>query len=256
MPAPDRYAEWMSGYRYFHKKSGVLTPFRYHPRSNAPSLTLARLVLQDLYEAIPGLRARAQRGEAAYGVNMQFTFEGNDKAKQLDLAVGVPMDAPLLVGVNEIPEVKALSRLFAGMEAKAAMTEHVGAKPRLWDELSSSHQIVHAGDQQAIAAGITVINVAKVYASPTNQRDPTDIHWQKHNQPHAAEDLRKHLLKLPVRNEIGQIGFDAYCTIMIDCDNIGPCTVWTEPPAPQPGEPDEYREFVKRIAQLFARRFP
>jgi hypothetical protein len=233
------------------------TPYRYHPRSDVASKKLARLVLEDLYATIPGLRSRAARGEAAYGVTLRYSFENSEKEKALDLAVGIPATPPLLLTDGEMPEVKSLARLFIGIEAKAAMTKHVGAKPRLWDELASSHQIVHAGDQQAIACGITVVNIAERFASPTRNLIPGQpLVWTNHNQPHAAEDLLAFLRRLPIRSEIGQVGFDAYCNIVVNCDNVGPCTVCTTPPAPQPGDRDEYGAFIGRVASLFARRFP
>jgi hypothetical protein len=50
------------------------------------------------------------------------------------------------------------------------MTEHGKSQPRVYDELSSSHEIVHQGRQDAIAAGITVVNVAPRFISPLRQR--------------------------------------------------------------------------------------
>ncbi len=257
MAAPERFAEWMSEYQHRDPHTKELTPYRYHPRSDVASKKLARLVLADVYAAIPGLQSRAARGEAGFGVCLRFAFENSEKEKALDLAVGIPAQVPFALSDDTMPEVKSLARLFIGIEAKATMTKHVGAKPRLWDELSSSHQIVHAGDQQAIACGITVVNIADRFASPTrNLQLGQPLVWTKHKQPHAVEDLLTFLHRLPIRSEIGQVGFDAYCNVVVNCDNVGPCTIWTDPPAPQPGDQDEYGAFIARIASLFARRFP
>lgn len=64
-----------------------------------------------------------------------------------------------------------------------------------------------------------------------------------------------HLRGLPIREAIGQVGFDAYCTVVIDCDNIAQARLCTIPPAPQPGDADHYATFIKRIADFYSQRF-
>jgi hypothetical protein len=71
-------------------------------------------------------------------------------------------------------------------ESKAVMTEHGKTKPRIYDELDSSHEIVHQGDPDAIAAGITVVNIARTYVSPTRQKGGDPI-ITKHRQPDVAQ---------------------------------------------------------------------
>ena len=108
------------------------------------------------------------------------------KAKALDLAVGIPDKLELPLAPSKIHRVKntkgqsggvffavqnALSRLLIACEAKAVMTEHSKSQPRLFDELSSSHEIVHQGDQDTIATGIVMVNIAPTFVSPLRQRD-------------------------------------------------------------------------------------
>ena len=64
-----------------------------------------------------------------------------------------------------------------------------------------------------------------------------------------------HLRGLPIRDTLDSAGFDAYATIVVDCDNQGPASLWTAPPAPQPGERDHYGTFLKRLASAFSQRF-
>jgi hypothetical protein len=134
------------------------------------------------------------------------------------------------------------------------MTEHGKSQPRIFDELGSSHEIVHQGDREAIAAGITVVNIASTFVSPLRQKG-RKLHVSKHKQPHAAERMINHLRGLPIRDVIDAVGFDAYATIVVDCDNQGPVSLWTDPPAPQPGDRDHYDTFVMRIAEAYATRF-
>lgn len=134
------------------------------------------------------------------------------------------------------------------------MTEHGKSQPRVFDELGSSHEIVHQGDRQAIAAGITVVNIAGTFVSPLRQKSKK-LYVSKHKQPHAAERMVNHLRGLPIRKSTDETGFDAYATIVVDCDNQGPAMLWTKPPAPQPGDPDHYDSFIEMIAKVYVARF-
>ncbi len=144
--------------------------------------------------------------------------------------------------------------MFLSCEAKTVMTEHGKSQPRVFDELGSSHEIVHQGDREAIAAGVTVVNIAKTFVSPLRQKN-AELHVSKHKQPHAAERMVNHLRGLPIRDTVDGFGFDAYATIVVDCDNQGPAFLWTDPPAPQVGDRDHYDTFISRLSDAYASRF-
>lgn len=255
MAAPDRFVEWMSGHTANDKKFGRRV-FKYHPRSDEHSKMLCRFVLGDLVEACPALAAHAASGRVVGGINAPFTF-ANGKQKTLDLAIGTPASAPADFVYTPPISAGAVASIRVSCEAKQCMTEHSKTKPRIFDELSSSHEIVHQGDTQAIAAGIVVVNIADRYASPTRQvgrRGPLVV--TDHRQPDVTADMVRHLRGLLMREEVGQVGFDALCTLVIDCDNMGgPCTLHTSAPAPQPGDRDHYATFLTRIATFYAERF-
>lgn len=135
------------------------------------------------------------------------------------------------------------------------MTEHGKAQPRIFDELSSSHEIVHGGRADAIAAGVTVVNIAASFVSPLRQRKGEVIYASIHKQPHVTERMVNHLRGLVVRERPEGVGFDAYCTIVVDCDNQSQVSLWTTSPAPQAGDSDHYDTFVNRIADFYTKRF-
>jgi hypothetical protein len=116
---------------------------------------------------------------------------------------------------------------------------------------------VHHGDQRALACGITVVNIADSFISPLRQREGKDTYVSPHKQPGVAGRMIEHLRGLPIRDEVGQVGFDAYATIVVSCTNqVGDeVRVWTEPPAPQPGDADHYETFLKRISDFYSVRF-
>ncbi len=242
----------MSAHQHKDRRFGYV--YRYHSRSDAHSVALCEEILRDLLDASRALRDHAARGVVFYAINCRFTWPTSGKTKTLDLAIG-PAKNPLPPAADARIRHGTLADVLISCEAKTVMTEHSKAKPRVYDELSSSHEIVHQGRGDAIAAGITVVNIAKSFVSPLRQHGPGTLQVTEHKQPEAAADVIRHLRGLPIRDELDQPGFDAYATVVIDCDNLGSVRLWTSPPAPQPGDADHYDTFVARIAALYDARF-
>jgi hypothetical protein len=263
--APERFAAWLAAHEHKDRKLGFV--YRYHPRSDAHSKEVCRLIVEDLIAASPSLARRAQVGDIVYAINCPYTFPVSKKVKTLDfvIAEGSPDTTREAIGTvlhpaaiaGEGKDLKArptITRVLICCECKAAMTEHSKAQPRIYDELSSSHEIVHQGDPDAIAAGITVVNIAKTFVSPTRQKNKKKLEVTHHKQPQAAERMIKHLRGLPIRGDRSKPGFDAYATIVVDCDNQKMASLWTDPPAPQPGDPDHYDIFLASLARACEER--
>jgi len=228
--------------------------YNYLPRSDSHSIALCRFIVQDLVLRSEVIREKAKQGRIAFGLNVRHTFP-NGKTKTLDLAVGVPEPVGLPLTPHGISQAEAFSRVLISCEEKTCMTEHGKSQPRLFDELSSSHEIVHQGDQQCIAAGVAIINIAPSFVSPLRQRTGLDLVTTRHNQPAVTGSMIRHLRGLPIRNDVGQVGFDAFMQGVVNCTNQNGATLHTELPAPQPGDPDHYDTFVNRIALAFEQRF-
>lgn len=254
MTAPTKFCEWMSSHRANDHKFGRKV-FRYHPRSDEHSKVLCRLVLGDLLAACPVLEQHALSRRVLGGTNVKHKFP-NGKVKTLDLGLGVPPDS-FAAPTDPAPLLAApVGAIRVACEAKQCMTERGKTVPRLFDELSSAHEIVHQGNPAAIASGIVVINIASRYASPTRQRTKRGpLVVTTHNQPHAAESMVAHLRGLKMRDAVGEVGFDAFCIFIIDCDNTGPCVLHTDAPAPRPGDRDHYGTFIDRISRAYEDRF-
>jgi hypothetical protein len=213
------------------------------------------LILQDLVAASALLAQHAASGKVVYGINLKYTWPKSNKEKSIDLALGPSSGTQVELLPNQTIGHGRIERVLFSCEAKTCMTEHGKSQPRIFDELSSSHSIVHAGDPNAIAAGITIVNIAKKFVSPLRQSADQSLHWTVHKQPDAAGRMVNHLRGLPVRATVDEIGFDAYSTIVISCDNHGPATLYNDSPAPQVGDPDHYDTFVERIAAAYEERF-
>lgn len=94
MPAPDRFAQWMSAHEHVDQR--LRHVYRYHPRSDAHSIALCTEILNDLVQVCPVLRSQAERGEIVFGINVKFRWPSTGKRKTLDLALGPAADLPPL----------------------------------------------------------------------------------------------------------------------------------------------------------------
>jgi hypothetical protein len=251
MEAPEGFAAWLNAHEHPDPVYGWV--YHYHSRSDAHSVALCKLVLNDLIENCATLRKNALADKIVYRINAKHVFP-NGKKKTLDLAIGTSKSANLTERFADVIYRGDIDRVLIACEATTCMTEHGKSQPRIFDELGSSHEIVHQGDREAIAAGITVVNIASSFVSPLRQKG-RELHVSKHKQPHAAERMINHLRGLPIRDTTDGTGFDAYATIVVDCDNQGPVSLWKAPPAPQPADRDHYVTFVTRIAQAYSARF-
>jgi hypothetical protein len=144
------------------------------------------------------------------------------------------------------------------LEAKACMTAHQRALPRLYDELNSSHLTVHGATDQAIAAGFVMVNLAANYLSPdlNKKNRAADPEWSRHAQPRDGQLAVDKVKQLPKRSKTGDTGYDALAIVVVDCPNDGtPVGLVTSPPSPQAGEIYHYASMIDRLAHIYATRF-
>jgi len=202
MGAPENFAGWLDKHTHHDPKFGFI--YKYHSRSDAHSIALCTFILADLLEKCAVLRDQAARNEIAYGINVRHTWP-NGKRITVDLAIGVPQTISRKPNiVPGIERAKSFRNVFASCEAKTVMTEHGKSEPRLFDELGSSHEIVHQGSSNAIAAGITVVNISETFVSPLRQTKSGTPYVSKHRQPDAAESWWPAPRKLR-RNEVESV---------------------------------------------------
>lgn len=230
-----------------------------------------------------------RQGRTAFGINHTMRDFQHDRKKDLDLVIcrkgpeahaeshGVAVsafadmvaayeidlsieDRADLSDLPEVPLTGVQSALVA-LEAKAAMTEFGKARPRLYDELNSSHLTIHGDTDSTIAAAFVLVNSATTFVSPL--RAPYHIDAKhpapatKHSQPRSAVSVIEKMQQLPRRSSQGVVGFDAVGLAAIDCPNDGttPITVLSTQPAPQPGDAFHYDTFLERIETIYAARF-
>ena len=273
MYGPDILVRSMSVAVPFGKNAAE---WQYHPRSDRHSKVACWGILFDLMQHCPLLKRQVQDGTVAFGINHEMKDFKLDRKKNLDLVLCTPRaptpEAPapsvasfrslvqkygIVLSSEEsavmklLPDIPAapVGAVHVALEAKACMTEHMKARPRLYDELNSSHATVHGNTDKGIAVGFVMVNMATKFRSPT-ARDVTT-----HRQPDVTTKVIEKVKQLPRRASPKEDGFDAMAIVVVKCQNDKtPVTLVTEPPAPQPGDIFHYDAMIQRLADLYAWR--
>jgi len=270
---PDILTRTMSVPVAMGKSKGM---WQYHPRSDRHSKVACWGILFYLLQACPLLRDQIKQGKITFGINHEMRDFKLNRRKNLDLVLCSPGSEPkpgthfeelidrysIVLEERERAALKTLPQLqstavgtvYCALEAKACMTEHMKARPRLYDELNSSHQTIHGSSEMVIAVGFVMVNLAREFTSPGRAEGTVSVH----RQPEVTRQVIAKVQELPRRSAIGQEGFDAMSISIVDCKNDGttPVRLITEPPAPQPGEIFHYDSMIRRVAHVYESRFP
>lgn len=258
--------------------------WQYHPRSDRHSKIACWALMFDLLRESELLRRHVATGKVSIGINHEMRDFARNRAKNLDLVVCraagsatgirksqtfadlvVPYTIVLseeerlwLSGLPQAPLAQPATVLVA-LEAKACMTEFGKARPRLYDELNSSHLTIHGDTDEAIAAGFSLINAAETFVSPIRNPWPLGSHptvVSHHKQPKDIRSVAAKLAELPRRARPGEAGFDAFAIGLINCANDGGRVTVVR------GEAGEYypaiydySQTIGRLAHLYATRF-
>lgn len=241
-------------------------------------------IVFDLMRSSPLIRRHAVDGKIVFGINHPFRDFRTNKLKKLDLVICRPAlqqwqkarkphtlaglakryavvmtraEADELAGLPELKE-GLVGNVLVAIEAKACMTEHQKAQPRLYDELNSSHRIVHGENDQAIAAAFVMVNIAKRFISSDRNagREPDAFEWNEHPQPRFVEITMETMDQLPRRLRPGEDGYDALGVVVVECLNDGSrVTIHKAAPAPQKNQVYHYAAFIARLRGFYESRF-
>ncbi len=253
--------------------------WQYHSRSDHHSKVACWGVVFDLLRATPLLRRHIDEGVVFFGINHEMRDFVHDRKKNLDLVLctqdGEPgtrtlacfaddwaldLNAAERAMLTQLPSLREapVGSVLLALEAKACMTAHQRALPRLYDELNSSHRTIHGASESAIAVGFTMVNIATDYLSPdlNKKNRATDPEWSRHNQPRDAELAMAKIRQLPRRARVEDDGYDALSITLVDFVNDGrPVRLHEAEPAPAPGDIHAYASMIARVSGLYATRF-
>jgi hypothetical protein len=266
-------------------------PWQYHPRSDHHSKVACWGVLFDLLISSDLMREHTAAGKIAFGINHKMVDHTNNRPKNLDLVIcrpevgaapqkrtskshsfaGLADRFDLALSDEDREQLSALPTLvrqpvgsvLLALEAKAAMTEFAKARPRLYDELTSSHLVVHGDTDSAIAVGFAMINGSDKFISPT--KNPciawgAPMYTSTHSQPEQLQKTIEKVRSLPRRSAGGVSGFDAIAAVAVRCINDGttPVTIITDPAdgAVPPQDVLHYGTMINRVVGIYQSRFP
>lgn len=233
----------------------------------------------DLLTCTPLLRRHVEAGVVFFGINHEMRDFVHDRKKNLDVVLCTSSGSPTgqdfgslaaSYGIELTQDEKAtlasfpalkrapVGSVLMALEAKACMTAHQRALPRLYDELNSSHLTVHGSSEQAIAVGFAMVNAASRYLSPDLNKSnlPASPIWSTHKQPRDAELAIGKVKQLPRRSRPGDNGYDALSIVVVDMSNDGSTVNLIDaPPAPQTGDIYHYETMIARLSGIYATRF-
>jgi hypothetical protein len=273
------------------------TPFaygnkwQYHSQSDRHSKVACWAMTLDLLVNCQLLRSHIAEAKVGLGINHELRDFRNNKKKNLDMVLcrAAPVQAKggskggvrgardfaaladayalrltdperrLLAKLPSLP-IAGVATVLVATEAKAAMTAFSKARPRLKDELTSSHQTIHGDNESAIAAGLVLVNGASTFISSSMNKYDLGQHAatiSSHRQPDDAQKIVDGLRDIQRRSSPSDAGFDALGVIVLECRNDGSAIthITRHPPAPTPADDFDYARFVHRVAHLYATRF-
>lgn len=257
--------------------------WQYHSRSDRHSKIASWGVLFDLMLACPLLRSHAANVTVGFGINHEMTDFVSGRRKNLDLVICTPRSdpaAPREVTFGDLithydihlagPEVDAFNSLpklvrqpvgevMTALEAKACMTAHTKAAPRLFDELSSAAQCINGSAPSAIAVGHVLVNTAEQFVSSDRNkrhRSATNRVDSHDPQPQSWGKALGTARKLAVRGYATERGFDAVGVTMLSGVNDGtPYIIPAAPPSLVSNDPLCYENMIHRVSGLYDTRF-
>ena len=152
--------------------------WQYHSRSDHHSKVACWGLLFDLMLNCGLLREHALRGLVGYGLNHEMRDFRTGRKKNLDLVVcrprvdigqgppapsfadqaqelGILLDSSAAAALATLPRLDELpvGAVRVALKAKACMTAFIKARPRLYDELNSSHAAIHGNSPHTHRSG-------------------------------------------------------------------------------------------------------
>ena len=254
--------------------------WQYHSRSDRHSKVACWGIAFDLLQTSSLLRRHVAEGKVVLGINHTMRDFATGRQKDLDLVLARPSELTdrrrtfaSLVEQHDIEltseqrsrladlpvcPMGSVGAVLVALEAKATMTAHIRALPRLYDELNSSHLCVHGASSQALAIGFVMINAAERFASSDmNKGDlARGLVYSEEPQPRSVERTLAKVAEMPRRSNVRENGFDGIGVVVLNGKNDGtPFTLVTEAPAPKPGDAFHYDVMISRMANEYDTTF-
>ena len=256
--------------------------WQYHSRSDSHSKVACWAIMFDLLNSCELLKQHILKNKIGFGINYKMHDWQLQRPKALDLVICTPQNGEIkgryfsdlidkykivltdeeLLVLEKLPKLQEakVSTCLMALEAKACMTEHVKALPRLYDELTSSHNTVHGDTKNAISVGFVMINSSETFISSDRNkgiRDSESLIISEHSQPYATKRVYEKVEQLKRRVKDEDAGFDAIGIVFVDCKNDGSEVHVDSKIANQIQFDDHYSysRMIERISMLYTTAF-
>jgi len=211
----------------------------FNPRGQQNSNALSDFVVADLRRASPFIDAAIGSGELKATKNAEVYTKVASRNVDLVLHTG------------QAPAVSVLT----SVENKTIMAAHGKARKNRFGDLIAYSNHMHNHRRDCIAAGIIIVNISAIYENP----DPfaKRLKRAKFDMRKVVADTIRLFATIPLRDDPSEPSDlpEALAVIVVDYDGTNPSKLVTDAPAPQSMDTIEYGNFVRRIADLYARRF-
>lgn len=256
--------------------------WQYHSRSDSHSKAACWAIMFDLLQHCTLLAQHARESNVGFGINHEMHDFRMNRKKNLDLVVCTPGgDGFVAFGLDELSRkygisltdldrqtLRALPSIrkcpvgttLLALEAKACMTEHSKARPRLYDELSSSFQTIHGDTNSAIAAALVTINISRQFISPDRNKYDLSmfpVQVNEHKQPYVSQKVLEKVRQLPRRSNTDESGYDAIGVVLLDFRNDGSEVEVSADFGDGTGVDKilTYQSMIERISHIYSIRF-
>lgn len=259
--------------------------WQYHSRSDRHSKVACWAAFYDLLNTSALLRHHVRDGKVIFGVNHTMRDFKTRRKKDLDLVIarpgtkepnpitrdktltslaehyGVVLTSEERARLAALPVARGgpVGNVLVALEAKACMTKFSSSRPRLYDELNSSHLTIHGASDQAAAAALVTVNVSSEFISPDRNRISLagrvpDV--RSFTQPAGAASIVEKITEIPRRSSPRDEGFDSIGVVMLYCRNDGSdIIVVDQPPAPARSDDFHYDQMIRRLGNIYDTRF-
>jgi hypothetical protein len=251
--------------------------WQYHSRSDSHSKIACWTLLFDLLLECDAVRDAASQGRLGFGINHVMVGPIN---KTLDLVLtvvppsratarrktfadlastlAVDLDTTDRMALSALPVLymdrrQDVSEVAMAVEAKACMTKHVNAIPRLHAEILATGYLAKRAAPRCVSVSYSLVNAAPTFVSPSGKLKVT-----RHKQPEDARRVVQMLSQaIPTANDSRDYGFDVIGTTVVDCRNDGsPVTIVDGVPAPAINDRTHYERMLRSLCSEFrGRRF-
>lgn len=224
----------------------------YHPRSQRHSDFLSTLIVRDVVERCPAIKARAARGEVVAKLH-HHQMVGTDDW-QIDIAIGTCAGLPMSPPVGELIKMTEPVIIQIAIELKGVMTEHGKARKNRLRDFGAFLGHAQRYDPKAVVAAFLAVNSTDWFFSQLNFGKTTGSELTRHGgKKQTGRQVAKGVVDLYRsiylrHSPDDRPGLDGIGVIAIEHDNIArhpepakyaemhrPTVAAPVPPAPAPG---------------------